>query len=57
MGAELGMRFEWRHASADEHGFDARSGRTFVRVHTRYFVPTEVQALLGDASRARSRLG
>jgi GDPmannose 4,6-dehydratase len=33
------------------------SGRTLIRIDPRYFRPTEVDALLGDASKARARLG
>jgi GDPmannose 4,6-dehydratase len=51
-GAQLGMRIEWRNRGEDEVGFDARSGRTVVRVDPRYFRPAEVDTLLGDASRA-----
>jgi GDPmannose 4,6-dehydratase len=51
-GAHLGMRIEWRQRGEDEVGFDARSGRTVVRIDPRYFRPAEVETLLGDASRA-----
>jgi GDPmannose 4,6-dehydratase len=40
----------------DEVGVDA-SGRTVVAVDPRYFRPAEVETLLGDATRARERLG
>jgi len=55
-GALLGMRIEWRDQGEDEIGFDAKSGRTVVRVDPRYFRPAEVDTLLGDASKARSGL-
>jgi GDPmannose 4,6-dehydratase len=55
--AVLGMRVEWRGSGADEQGVDARSGRTIVKVDTRYYRPTEVDTLLGDATKARTRLG
>ena len=55
-GAQLGMRIEWRHRGEDEMGFDARSGRTVVRIDPRYFRPAEVETLLGDASKAHSEL-
>lgn len=42
---------------ADEVGIDTASGRTLVRVDPRYFRPTEVDSLLGDASKAREKLG
>jgi len=53
----LGMRIEWRGAGLDETGIDADSGQIVIRVDPRYFRPTEVQTLLGDASRARAKLG
>jgi GDPmannose 4,6-dehydratase len=53
----LGMRIEWRGAGLDETGVDAASGRVIVRVDPRYFRPTEVDSLLGDASKARAKLG
>jgi GDPmannose 4,6-dehydratase len=55
-GAHLGMRIEWRNKGEDEIGFDARSGRTVVRIDPRYYRPTEVETLLGDASRAQREL-
>jgi GDPmannose 4,6-dehydratase len=55
--AELGIALEWRGSGAAEQGIDAASGRPLVKIDPRYFRPTEVDALLGDASRARTRLG
>ena len=55
-GGHLGMRIEWRQRGEDEIGFDARSGKTVVRIDPRYFRPAEVETLLGDASRARLAL-
>jgi GDPmannose 4,6-dehydratase len=51
------MRVEWRGAGADEHGVDAKTGRAIVKIDPRYFRPTEVDTLLGDPSKARTRLG
>lgn len=56
-GTELGMRIEWRGRGVDEQGIDAKSGRVVVKVDPRYFRPTEVETLLGDPTRARTRLG
>ena len=50
-------RIEWRGEGVDEEGIDARSGEVLVRVDPRYFRPTEVDILIGDASKARARLG
>jgi GDPmannose 4,6-dehydratase len=56
-GAELGYSLRWKGAGLSEQGYDARTGRVLVRVDPRYFRPAEVDTLLGDASKARSRLG
>lgn len=56
-GTELGMRIEWRGRGVEEQGIDAKSGRVVVKVDPRYFRPTEVETLLGDSTRARTRLG
>lgn len=55
--AELEMSLEWRGTGLEEHGVDSRTGDVIVRVDPRYFRPTEVESLLGDASKARSKLG
>jgi GDPmannose 4,6-dehydratase len=53
----LGLELEWRGSGVDEHAVDPASGNTVVRVDPRYFRPTEVDTLLGDASKARRQLG
>jgi GDPmannose 4,6-dehydratase len=55
--AQTGCRIEWRDSGSDEHGIDAKSGKTLVAIDPRYFRPAEVDRLLGDASKARERLG
>ena len=55
--AELGMQLRWNGSKLDEQGVDADTGRTVVRIDPRYFRPTEVDTLLGDASKARKQLG
>jgi GDPmannose 4,6-dehydratase len=54
--AELGMVIRWEGDGVDEKGFDA-DGRQIISVDKRYFRPTEVESLLGDASKAKTRLG
>lgn len=54
--AEVGMDIEWSGAGADEIGTDRETGKIVVRVDTQYFRPTEVDNLLGDATRARELL-
>ena len=49
------MKIEWQGEGVDETG--SWDGQVIVRVDPRYFRPTEVETLLGDASRARDKLG
>ncbi len=55
--AEIGVTLAWRGAGIDEIGVDTASGQVRVQVDPRYFRPTEVDRLMGDASKARQRLG
>ena len=50
------MRVQWRGEGVESKGYDA-AGRCIVAVDPRYFRPTEVETLLGDASKARLKLG
>ncbi len=54
---ETGVRIAWEGSGASERGRDAASGALRVAVDPRYFRPTEVDCLLGDASKARAALG
>ena len=56
-GSQLGMTIDWRGTGLEEQGVDAKTGRTVVKVDPRYFRPTEVDTLLGDATKARTKLG
>jgi GDPmannose 4,6-dehydratase len=53
---ELDIHIHWRGEGIDEKGFDS-SGRCIVALDERYFRPTEVETLLGDASKAKQKLG
>jgi GDPmannose 4,6-dehydratase len=55
--AQIGIRIVWQGVGVDEKGIDAGSGRVLVKVDRRYFRPTEVDLLIGDASKARAKLG
>ena len=55
--AEVGRSIEWRGEGVEETGVDAKSGNTVVRVDPVYFRPTEVDLLIGDASKASQKLG
>jgi GDPmannose 4,6-dehydratase len=56
-GAKLGMSVEWRGNGLEEQGVDSKTGRAIVKIDPRYFRPTEVDTLLGDATKARTKLG
>src|SRR5437016_4154701 len=55
--AEVGRSIEWRGKGVEETGIDRKSGKTVVRIDPTYFRPTEVDELIGDASKARQMLG
>jgi len=55
--AQIGIGIVWQGVGADEKGVDAGSGRVLVKVDPGYFRPTEVDFLIGDASKARAKLG
>ncbi len=53
---ELNMHISWQGQGVDEKGFDT-SGKCIIQVDPRYFRPTEVEALLGDPTKAKEKLG
>ena len=62
VATELGMELRWEGEGVDERAFwvdapAAAAGAPVVAVDPRYFRPTEVETLLGDASKAREKLG
>ena len=54
---QLGMNIGWEGEGVHEQGIDSETGRCVVAVDPRYFRPAEVDTLLGDATKARTRLG
>ncbi len=55
--AEIGVVIVWKGSGIDERGLDEKSGRVLVEVDPRYFRPTEVDFLLGDARKAFRTFG
>jgi GDPmannose 4,6-dehydratase len=55
-GKELGIMLRWEGDKLEEKGYD-QHGRCIVSVDPRYFRPAEVESLLGDATKAREKLG
>jgi len=54
---QLDMPIRWEGEGANEKGVNPDTGQVLVAVDSRYFRPTEVQELLGDAGKARKKLG
>ena len=54
--AELGIAVEWSGVGVDEVGRNKTNGKIIVRIDPQYFRPTEVDNLLGDATRAKNIL-
>ncbi|ESZ38851.1 GDP-mannose 4,6-dehydratase [Mesorhizobium sp. L2C054A000] len=54
---DIGVEIEWCGKGVGEKGYDVASGRCLVQVDPRYFRPTEVDLLLGDATKAKEKLG
>lgn len=55
--AQVGIDIAWSGEGLKEEGADAKSGRVLVKIDERYFRPTEVELLLGDSTKARTKLG
>ena len=53
----IGRSVVWRGHGIDEEGIDPKTGQILVKIDPRYFRPTEVHSLLGDAGKAHQRLG
>lgn len=53
----FGMKIMWEGEGLDEVGIDKFSGKPIIRVSPKYFRPAEVETLLGDASKAKEKLG
>lgn len=55
--AEIGVKLEWKGKAADEKGYDIKTGDCLVEVDKTYFRPAEVDLLIGDATKAKEKLG
>ena len=54
---ELGIPLNWQGSGRNEEGYDSKTGDRIVAIDSRYFRPAEVDNLLGDAAKARKKLG
>jgi GDPmannose 4,6-dehydratase len=53
----FGMKIVWEGEGLDEVGIDKNTKRTVIKVSPKYFRPAEVETLLGDATKAKEKLG
>lgn len=54
---DVGIHLEWRGTGVEEKGYCRETGRLLVEVDPRYFRPTEVELLIGDPTKAHTKLG
>ena len=55
--AHVGMDIVWEGEGVDEKGIDKKSGKTVVTVNPKFFRPAEVELLIGDPTKAETKLG
>jgi len=53
----FGMKIAWMGEGLEEVGYDTISGNQVIAVNPKYFRPAEVETLLGDATKAKQKLG
>jgi GDPmannose 4,6-dehydratase len=54
---EAGIDLQWTGTGVDEKGIDAKTGKVLIEIDPRYFRPTEVELLIGDPTKAYTKLG
>ena len=54
---ELDIHIDWQGEEENEVGMDGATGKTIVGINPKYYRPTEVDTLLGDATKAKEQLG
>ena len=54
---ELDIELKWHGKNENERGLDKKTGKVIIEVDPRYYRPTEVEILIGDASKAKEKLG
>jgi GDPmannose 4,6-dehydratase len=55
--ARLDIKLQWQGSGVHEKGIDAKSGKIVIEIDPKYFRPTEVDLLLGDPTKAKTKLG
>lgn len=54
---EINVTIEWQGSDVNETGVDSATGKTLVKINPEFFRPAEVDILLGDPTKAESKLG
>jgi GDPmannose 4,6-dehydratase len=55
--AEIGVTLKWEGKAESEKGIDAATGKVRVEIDPKYYRPAEVDLLVGDASKAKTKMG
>ncbi|MCC6691592.1 MAG: GDP-mannose 4,6-dehydratase [Bacteroidia bacterium] len=55
--SHIGVQLKWEGKGVNEKGINAATGKTVVEIDPKYFRPSEVDLLVGDASKAAKKLG
>lgn len=55
--SEVGIQLKWEGKAENEKGIDAATGKVIVEIDPKYYRPAEVELLVGDATKARTKLG
>jgi GDPmannose 4,6-dehydratase len=55
--AHVGIALEWKGSGVDEKAVDAKTGKVLIEIDPKYFRPTEVDLLIGNPTKARTKLG
>ena len=55
--AALGFPLAWKGKGVDTLGINQRTGKTLIRINPKHYRPAEVDVLIGDATKARDKLG
>jgi GDPmannose 4,6-dehydratase len=54
---EIGIKILWKGSGIDEIGINSSTGETLVQVNKNYYRDIDIECLIGDASKAKSKLG
>ena len=54
---EVGIKLRWEGKAENEKGIDTASGKVLVEIDPKYYRPAEVDLLVGDATKARTKMG